>query len=207
MIHLPCVQGSVEWINARIGIPTASCFDKLITPVKMKPSASAIPYLHEKLAEWLTGTTYDEAVAMFMDRGTALEDEAAAWYALETDTEPQEAGFFFRDDRMAGASPDRLVGEDGLVEIKCPNARTHVGYLLGSVAEAHKIQIQGQLYITGRSWCDAVSYCPGMPASRVRMERDELSITAISLAVDGFVETLNMAKKLLAERGYAQVAA
>ena len=206
MIRLDFAQGSPEWAAARLGIPTASNFDKLITAKTGKPSASATPYLHRKIAEWMLGVSLDEAVSSFMERGADREAEAVAFYELNREVDTEEVGIILRDDRLAGASPDRLVGADGLLEIKCPAAHTHIGYLLGSVADDYRCQIQGQLYITERAWCDSLSYCPGLPPALVRVERDEAFISALSGAVDGFVERMLEARAEMIRRGYKEAA-
>lgn len=201
MIHIDCDQNTPEWLALRLGIPTASEFDRLITPKTMKPSASAAGYLHEKLAEWALGSPLDEGDSIWMERGVDLETEAAATYGWETDTFPEKAGFFLTDDRMAGASPDRLVGDDGILEIKCPSAKVHVGYLFGSVAEAYRCQVQGLLWVTERRWVDVMSFNPAMPNAIVRVERDEKFIEALSEAVGAFVGRLKAGREELLRRG------
>lgn len=207
MIHLDVTQGSPAWVNARIGLPTASNFDRLITPKAGKPSASSTPYLYKLIAEWMLGVSLDETVTAFMQRGIEMEQEAVAYYELTRECDTEQAGFYLRDDRLAGASPDRLVGDDGLLEIKCPAAHTHVGYLLGSVADDYRCQIQGQLYITERAWCDVLSYCPGLPPALVRVERDEDFILLLAAAVDVFVGRLREARIEMRARGYLPKAA
>lgn len=202
MIRLDCQQGTSEWAKARIGIPTASCFDKLITPRTMKPSASAKDYMHLKLAEWLLDAPLDDAISQWMERGYQLEEEAVNLYELQHDTDTEAVGFILRDDRAAGASPDRLVGADGLLEIKCPSAKVHVGYLLGSVADDYRCQVQGQLYIAEREWCDVVSYCPGLPLAEVRVQRDEEFIGRLEGALDVFLAELAGYKSAMTKLGY-----
>lgn len=199
---IPCEQGTKAWADARIGIPTASRFDSIITPKTMKPSASAAGYLHEKLAEWMLGACLDDAVSSFMERGIQIEEEAADFYEFSKDVEARRVGFIVRDDGKVGCSPDRLVGDDGLLEIKCPAAKTHVGYLLGNVAEDYRCQVQGQLYVSEREWCDVLSYCPGLPPALVRVERDKEFIAALSSCVNAFVGKLDVAKAEMIRRGF-----
>jgi hypothetical protein len=196
MIVLDHKQGTPEWIQSRIGIPTASRFDELITPKTHKPSASATRYRNEILAEWILGHPIEWGSSQWMERGTSLEKEARAWYEFERDVEVRETGLILRDDRKVGGSPDGLVGDVGGVEIKCPAAHTHIGYLLGDGPD-HTGQVQGLLYLTDRQWWDVVSYCPGFPASVVRVERDEDYIAALDEVLASFIEDLDAAKEKL----------
>lgn len=195
-IH-PARQGTPEWAAARIGLPTASNFHLLITATG-KASASAEKYLTRLATEWYLGRSMDEANSQFMQRGTGLESEAAAWYELERDVDTQAVGLCLRDDGKAGASPDRLVGEDGVLEIKCPGAETHMTYVLGGVANEYRCQIQGILLVTGRAWCDLLSYNPTLPKVLVRFERDEPFLATLSGILDGFINRLDAAKAKLA---------
>lgn len=201
MIRLDVEQGSQQWHDARIGIPTASAFEKIIAPKTMKPSASAVKYRARLLAEWLLGLSLDEVSDDVMERGKQLEDEAVRWYEFETDSDTEKVGFILRDDGMVGCSPDRLVGTDGLVEIKCPLPHTHIGYLLDGVDDAYRCQVQGQLWITERQWCDFVSYHPDMPKVKIRIDRDEEFIAALTAAVDAFIASMEQGKQRLIELG------
>lgn len=187
-------QGSEEWRFARAGVITGSCMDKLLTP-KFAPSASRIPYAHRLLAEQLIGAPLDDATSSFMERGTALESEARAWYEFTNDVSVQQTGFITRDDGRVGSSPDGLVGDDGAIEIKCPAAHTHMGYFLGNFDAGHILQMQTLLYVTGRQWCDFVSFNPDprLPNVCHRFERNDELIATIHAAcedllamIDGF---------------------
>jgi len=164
MILLDLKQGSPEWHRARLGIPTASQFARILTPTG-KPSSAAERYLHELIAERLLGEQVVDYESDEMHRGTELESQAVAWYELQRDVDAQRAGFCLTDDRLCGCSPDRLIGEDGGLEIKCPSAAVHVGYLLDSVGAKFTPQVQGCLWITGRQWWDLVSFNPLLPSS------------------------------------------
>lgn len=201
MIRIECEQGSDEWYAARLGIPTASCFSKIITPKTMKPSASAIPYRHKLLAEWLMGLSLDFVNTEVMERGKGLEAEAVRWYEFETDCDTEAVGFMTTDDGLVGCSPDRLVGANGLAEIKCPLPHTHVGYLLDGVDDAYRCQLQGQLWVAEREWVDFVSYHPTMPKVKIRVQRDEPFILALREAVEAFCESMEQGKQQLIELG------
>ena len=156
------VQGTTEWRAARLGIPTASQFKRILQPKKMQLSASANDYIYELVAEWVIGQPCDGFHGAFMERGTDMEDEAVRFYELETGLDTREVGFVVRDDGMVGCSPDRLIGNKGGLEIKVPSAQNHIKYLLDPdlLYEEYKLQVQGGLLISGRDWWDIESYNP-----------------------------------------------
>ena len=196
-------QRSDEWLKLRCGVATASCFDRIITPATGKPSASAVAYRRELLAEWLTGQPVSIKESGWMQRGTEMEPEARAFYEFEADAEVTEAGFVFLDERrLIGCSPDGLVGDDGLVEIKCPAPHTHVGYLIDAkLPTAYIPQVQGALWVTGRKWCDFVSYHPEMESLIVRVRRDEPYIAKMATLIEAFVKTMLEERQILLSRG------
>lgn len=202
MIILDCAQGSDEWINARLGIPTASQFHRIITPKTGKLSSQADGYVYELLAEELLGHPVDEGASDFMTRGTALEKSAIDFYEFQRDVTTSRVGFIFRADKLTGCSPDRLVGDDGGLEIKCPSAKVHVGYMLGQDADAYKCQVQGALWITDRPWWDWLSYNPELAPVMLRFERDEAFIAKLGATVDQFIGYLDECRLKLVERGY-----
>lgn len=186
-----------------MGVPTASEFNRILTPTG-KPSKSAEPYMFELLGELLMARPMDAPSFPWMQRGHDLEADAANWYALQSDVEPRIVGFCTTDDGRIGASPDRLVGDDGLLEIKCPAPDTHVRYLLfpdKGVDDAYRVQVMGQLFVTERAWCDVVSYHPELPSVIVRVERDEEYIAKLADALRAFTEQLAEAKAELQRRG------
>ena len=203
MITHDVVQGSEEWRRLRMGVPTASEFHRILTPGG-KPSASAEKYLFELLGELLMARPMEKPTYPWMQRGNDLEADAANWYELQCDTETRVVGFCTTDDGTIGASPDRLVSDDGLLELKCPAPDTHVRYLLfpsKGVDGDYKVQVQGQLYVTERKWCDVVSYHPELPSVIVRVERDEEYIAKLDAALHAFTEQLALAKAELQRRG------
>ncbi len=179
-------QGTSAWLELRAGIPTSSEFSKILTPTGKK-SASATPYRHKLIAERLMGHPVVEYVSIDMDRGARMESEAVDFYEFRHDVDTKRVGFITNDAQTIGASPDRLVGDDGLLEIKCPAEHTHVGYLLHKpVDRKYYPQIMGQLWVTGRSWVDILSYHPEMPPAMVRVLRDEDYILLLAKAVTEF---------------------
>jgi hypothetical protein len=193
-------QGSPEWLAVRCGIPTASQFDRILTAKTRKPSSQADKYAHELLTEWQLGEPMDAASSQFMQRGTVLESEAAGWYEFTTDIEPQAVGFVTNDAGTIGCSPDRLIGGDGLLEIKCLSAVNHVAALLGD-ADEYSLQIGGQLWLTKRDWCDRLYYHTTMKPIVQRVERDEELISQLSEAVEAFADRLAKMKQKLISMG------
>jgi hypothetical protein len=202
MIRLDVVQGTTEWAMARLGIPTASRFDNIITPAKLQFSKSSTGYAHELIAEQLLGVPLDNATSGFMQRGQTMERRALAFYGMQRDVEKMEAvGFVLRDDRRVGCSPDHFVDDSGLLEIKVPAADTHIAYLLDEQGIGYKCQVQGQLWLCEREWCDTLSWHPELPAALVRQYRDEKFIVALSDAVTQFLQMIDDMKAKLAARG------
>jgi putative phage-type endonuclease len=183
-------QRSPEWFQARLGVPSASAFGRVITPGG-KPSTQADGYLNKLVAEILTGKSEYQEVNEAMQRGTDLEPEARQYYELIAGP-VQEVGFCIHDDGF-GCSPDGFVGEDGLLEIKCPLAHTHVEYLIDDAIPGIYIpQVQGQLLVTGRKWCDFLSYHPDMKPLLVRVERDEKFIATLHKLLVDLVDKIKL---------------
>ena len=185
---LEAEQGTQEWLDARLGRPSASQFYKLIT-TSGKPSASADDYISEMIAERITGEREPIFVNEWMQRGTELEPEARATYEFMHGVDVQEVGFILDDSSEFGCSPDGLINDDGGVEFKCPSPKNHIAWSRKGVCPSkHYAQVQGCLYITGREWWDFMSYHPDMKPFVVRVERDEKFIKKlaeqISLAVE-----------------------
>lgn len=208
IIHRDIAQGSEEWHALRLGIPTASCFDKIIT-AGAQPSKQVDAYANTLLAELLVGKpveTFKKTV--WMERGNELEAEAAFYYELTNDIETEKVAFITDDDRTMGCSPDRLVGEDGLLELKCPAPNTQVDYILnGKLDRDYWPQVQGQLLVTKRKWVDLVSYYPGMKKPVViHVLRDEAYITTMWGLLAKFIAVLQTKKQRLIELGHMEAA-
>ena len=188
-------QGSQEWLQSRLGKPTASNFGKLITPTG-KPSASAESYINELIAQRITGELPEFFKSEAMERGNELEPHAKASYEFTHDVEVVEVGLCLHDEFECGASPDGLIGEDGGIEIKCPLPHTHVAYLrAGEVPSKYIPQIQGCMWITGRKWWDFMSYHPAMENLIVRVERDDAYIKKLADAVIRSVAQIEIESK------------
>lgn len=197
-------QGTPEWIALRLGIPTASRFDSIITPARGDLSKSADGYLRELLAEWLSGQAAETYQSGWMARGNEMEPEARDYYAFERGLTVERVGFVYADDsRMFGCSPDGIIADDGLLEIKNPKPSTHIGYLLsGTLPMDYRPQVHGSLLVTGRAWCDFLSYCPGLPPLLLRVARDEEYIAKMRTALSEFIGSIHNGRQALINKGY-----
>lgn len=190
-------QGSIEWLAARVGKVTASRVADVIATTKTGYGASRANYMAELIAERLTGQPAERYTNAAMAHGTATEPEARDLYAFMVDAEVEQVGLVEHPTVAdSGASPDGLVGDDGLVEIKCPNTATHIETLLGQTVPAKYVtQMQWQMACTGRQWCDFASYDPRLPESmRIfiqRVERDEEYIAWLETEVTKFLTELD----------------
>ena len=215
MIIVDVEQGTPEWFQARLGKPTASRFGDIVTPTGKlgdivtatgKLSRSSEDYLYELAAEWLVGRPLDKFISDAMVHGTLTQPEATEYYEMRRSVDVEAIGFALDDAERYGASPDGLVGDSGTLEIKCPQQHTHMSVLMtGQVPTKHKPQVQGQLLVTGRDWCDFVSYHPEMPGEIIRVERDEAYIEALRDALEGFCDLLDQSKAQLQKRGFEPV--
>lgn len=192
-------QGSPEWLMARASLPTCSRFGEILTPLQLKPSESARRYRALLLAEWYTGMPLDEEFASsYMKRGIELEPSAVAWYEFAHDVETRKVGLCLSDDGRVAGSPDRLVGEDGGLEIKCPGIAAHAFYMAegGSpLIREHRSQVQGLLWLTGRAWWDLCSWSPVLPSVVVRVFPDKAYQEAIGPAMEEFLEGYESLKR------------
>jgi len=190
-------QGTEEWHDLRKGIPTASNFGNIITPTGKK-STQDKKYLFKLVAESILGHQ-DSYKNEAMEHGNDTEALARLEYEMDTGAIVDQVGFVFFDKlKDVGCSPDGMIenaAEQGGVEIKCPLPHTHVSYLLGKkLPTVYVPQVQGSMWVTGRSWWDFFSYCEGLPNFRIRVERDEEYIKLMAEMVAMFVADLKLAK-------------
>lgn len=184
------IQGTDEWLEARRGIVTASTVGQLITPKTIRPAANAESraLTSRLVAERITGWCESVYVSHDMLRGSLDEPVARDLYAQHY-APVAEIGFAVRDDWgfKIGYSPDGLVGDDGLIEIKSRRPKEHLATILADeVPDENMAQIQCGLLVSGRQWCDYVSYCGGMPMWTKRVELDPRWHDAIVAAVEAF---------------------
>lgn len=159
------IQRSDEWFAARLGKATASRVADIVARTKSGYSASRANYAAQLVCERMTGTKAESYMNAAMQWGVDTEADARAAYSFMHDVDVEEVGFIDHPAlHFSGASPDGLVGADGMVEIKCPISATHIDTLLNdTVADKYVVQMQWQLACTGRAWCDFVSYDPRLP--------------------------------------------
>ena len=196
-VHHDVAQYSEAYDRLKLGIPTSSNFHKIITP-QGKLSKQWREYACVLIAERLLQQRIEFYNSPAMERGLIVESEAADWYEFDRDVITQRVGFITDDDHTMGCSPDRLVGEDGLLEIKAPLPHTQVEYWIsGKVHERFWPQLQGQLYISQRSWVDILRWHDVLPKLVMRVEPDETFIKALdhelqifNYFVDGIVEKI-----------------
>lgn len=193
-------QGSEEWLRIRAGIPTASEFANLVTPLgKAKTGEMPETYLARKLAERWTGaplpTTYSGGG---LEQGNLRQDEAIPWYALARRRNIRPVGFILTDDGRVGCSPDGMFDDGTGLEVKCPDLHTHVKYLLRSELPPEYVpQVQGSMWVTGAKRWEFLSYCRNFPPLVLTVERDGAFQEILSEALDAFLVRL--------EAGYAKL--
>ena len=200
-----CDQGTAEWFAARIGKATASRVTDIVAKTKSGPSASRKNYAAQLVAERLTGTPTESFSNAAMQWGTDTEAEARDAYRQHSLNEVIECGFVDHptiDD--SGASPDGLIGDDGLLELKCPNTATHIETLLGKAAPAKYLhQMMWQMACTGRAWCDFASYDPRLPEHMrlfvIRVHRDDEVIAELEREVAAFLNEVEQTVAKLRE--------
>lgn len=186
-------QRSDQWYEARRGIVTASTVGQLITPSTLKPASNPASraLVQTLVAERVSGWVEPTYTSSDMWRGIESEPIARDLYS-EKYAPVTECGFMRRDEGtwVLGYSPDGLVGDVGLIEVKAPRPKSHVATILsGEVPTYHMAQIQAGLLVSGRSWCDFISFCGGLPMWTKRVHRDERWHDAITDAVIAFERT------------------
>lgn len=178
-------QGTAEWLAARAGLITASRIADMMAKTKTGESASRANYRAQLVAERLTGKPQESFTNAAMQWGTDQEPMARSAYEIRHGVMIEQVGLIHHPSiHMSGASPDGLIGDEGLIEIKCPNTATHIEYAVsGKPPTKYELQMLWQMECTGRKWCDFVSYDPRMPEDMqlfiVRLDRDEKRIEEI----------------------------
>ena len=201
-------QGSPEWFAQRLGKVTASRVADVIAKTKTGYSTSRDNYMAQLVCERLTGTVAESFSNAAMAHGVETEPLARAAYEAQEDVLVDEVAMINHPTiEAAGASPDGLVGDDGLLEIKCPNTATHIDTLLTQTVPGKYItQMQWQMACTGRKWCDFVSFDPRLPTELQlfvkRVDRDddlianlEKEVVLFLTELDGKIKKLNELKE------------
>lgn len=206
-------QGSEGWMQQRLGKVTASKVADIIAKTKSGPKASRANYMAALVVERLTGVPTEGYTNAAMQWGKDHEADARSTYEFMTNNEVELVGFVDHPSiKMTGASPDGFIGEDGLIEIKCPQSATHIATLLGGSIDGEYItQIHWQMACTGRQWCDLVSFDPRLPASMrlftQRVPRDDALIADLETNVNAFLAELDRKVAELRDRYEAKAAA
>ncbi len=203
---IECEQNSPEWLMARLGVPTASEFHRIVTP-KGKLSAQADGLANRLLAEWATGAPLEHETTEWQDRGQEKEDDAISAAELILGIETDRIGFVTNEAGTIGCSPDRIRdgGRRG-VEVKCPSAPIHVAYMRGNrnaLDEKYRCQLAGQIWIAEFNGVDVVSFHPNLPTVHIAVNLDdEMSefIGILSRSVEAFSDMLIAAKTELDQK-------
>lgn len=190
-------QGTPEWLAARLGRATGSRFSDVLAGGK---GLTRKAYATQLALETITGQVAETFSSQDMAVGTEREPIARAQYEALTGNFVTEVGFCLHGSLPCGVSPDGLVDEDGGLEIKCPKASTHAGYLaLAGEPSGYTAQIQGCMWITGRRWWDFVSYHPDFPANARlivrRIARDQAFIDRLA----GEIATFDLEVRAIAD--------
>lgn len=198
-------QGTDQWLEARLGKATASRFGDITAVLRSGGEpASRRNYRAQLVVERLTGKPADHYKSPAMQWGNDVEEIARLAYSLKSGNEVEEVGFIEVSGIEAGASPDGLIGKNGLVEIKCRNTANHIEILKkGSMPNQYKAQVQGQMWVTEREWCDFVSYDPVMPPNAqlfiTRVNRDKEYIESLCKEVKDFLTEVDQEIKFVRE--------
>jgi hypothetical protein len=198
MIILDHEQGSDEWLESRLGKPSASNFKKLVT-TKGEPSKQAVNYVHELIGERLTGESDSFYTNEHMERGKELEQEARQAYEFIHDVDVTEHGFILHDSGEYGCSPDGVIYQDKNIvsglEIKCPKASTMVKYHLSPATfhNAYFQQVQGCMLITGAESWDLFAYHPKVKPLLIPVRRDDEFLAKLQTEIDKSVESILIA--------------
>lgn len=202
--YLNIEQGSDEWKAARLGHITASHMADVMSKGKEgKEATGRYKYKVKIVAERLTGVAGESFSNAAMEWGVENEKFACIAYEAARDVLVDKTGFWLHPEiDWLGVSPDRLVGDDGLLEVKCPNTTTHLDYIFdGKVPSDYMKQIQCQLWVTGRRWCDFISFDPRLPKRNqlliIRVDRDEDMIAKMEAETKKFLSEVDALTELL----------
>jgi len=201
---IECDQGSPEWLMARLGKVTASCFGDALAQNRQKTGVgvTSLKYMRKLIAERLSGEVQDSYTNAVIDRGSEVEQEARDYYEKLNGVLVTQVGFVEYSEDV-GASPDCLMGDDGMGEIKCPNSSTHIEYILADrLPTVYVPQVQGGMWVCERQWCDFVSFDPRVkqrPYFCKRVFRDEEYIKDLESKIAIFVAEMKRTIEKLIE--------
>ena len=190
MIIHECDQGTEEWFRVRMGTATASEFSTVMASGRGGgESKTRRTYMLKLAGEIITGELAESYSNAHMERGKVMEEEARNFYCFEHDADPVRVGFIANHN--AGCSPDSLLGDKGMLEIKTALPHILIDRLLrDEMPPEHRAQVHGQMWVAEREWCDLVIYWPKLPLFVKRIHRDDGYIATIAGAVKQFNEEL-----------------
>jgi hypothetical protein len=198
---IDCEQNSPEWLRARAGLVTASAFKDVMAKGEGKTRRT---YMLKLAGEIISGEPAESYSNVHTERGHAMEDDARNFYSLIKDVEPERVGFIVNGRK--GCSPDSLIGDKGMLEVKTKLPHLLIEVLLkDEFPPEHKAQCQGALWVAEREWIDIAIYWPNMPLFVKRATRDEKYIANLSAEVDRFNADLDEVVRQV--RGYGMKAA
>ena len=191
---IDCQQNTPEWLQARVGVITASGFKHVMAKSAGKAGTAAESktrqkYLRQKAYEQITGKMAESFSNAHTERGHVLEPEAIDAYSFMTDADVSRVGFMKRG--PIGCSPDLLVGDAGMAQVKTLLPELMLELLEdGEIPSEHRAQMQGEMLVATRFWSDFIGYCPGLPLFVKRMERDEAYIASLEVGLETFLADL-----------------
>jgi hypothetical protein len=203
MIRYDMKQGSPEWNRIRRGKPTASEFERILSPTG-KVSAQKASYFYRKLAERL-GFEVENITSAALAYGHEMEPQAVRTYEALLGVETESIGFATDDRGRYGASPDRILSSgEGILQVKCPYTPwVHLEYFGspggGALKMDHYPQIQGEMLVTGAQWCDLISYYPSLPMVRIRVDRDQPYLDTLRMQLELFCNDLDRMEREVRE--------
>lgn len=199
-----CEQGTAEWLRARLGVATASRAADALGKLKSgAPSKASLDYAIELAFERVNGSAIDKAVTVAMSRGSELEPDARAAYEARTGVLVDQMGFALHDKMQAGASPDGLIGKDGLLEVKCPFDQARIARIWATDDISDYVpQVEWQMWILDRDWCDVAIYDPrlshsGMDLHIVRHSMTQEAYNKLDREVYGFLDLVDNVESTL----------
>ena len=188
-----CEQGTPEWHQCRVGVVTASVFDTVMAKGRGGgPSETRRKLMYQLAAETITGEYVPTwSGNQHTERGHAMEAQVRDLYQATSELPCTQVGFMRRG--RIGCSPDTLVGDDGLLEVKTKLPHLQIDAVLAGVLPSdHVAQVQGQLLVSGRQWCDFRSYWPGLPELQVRVYRDLPYLSTMHQQLQQFIHELDL---------------
>ena len=198
-----CEQGTEEWHRCRLGIPTASEFKSILAKGEGKMRRT---YMMKLLGERFTGEPADAFTNAHMERGHVMEEDARKLYSFLHDVDLRQVGFVRNGN--VGCSPDSLIGDNGMLEIKSKLPHLQLEAIFADkLPSEHQAQVQGQLWVAEREWCEFVSYWPKLPLFVKRVHRDDAYIAKLKTEVNAFLEELDALTERLMRDGAVKAAA